>query len=118
MLLVLIVSFYVPLKDIRGEIMQIHQNRTDNEVRYLKAIVSKEYPEGNVAIQRRNKKTKLVDVVILGKKLLDGDEEQEEEEGGDARVQSSVPNATVPKKVAKGKSATEGEPPTKVILCK
>lgn len=82
------------IADIRDEIHQIHANRTDNEVRYLKSLVSKDYPDGDVALQRRNRKTKLVDVVVMGKTQ----EEKEEETSGPTKPQVKSPGKPKVKK--------------------
>ncbi len=73
--------------DIVREIYTIHGNRVDNEVRYLKSIVGQEFPDGKVAVQRRNKKTKLVNVLVLGK--------VDEKEDDDADESSSLSQLTV-----------------------
>ncbi len=60
--------------------------------------MSKEYPEGDVAVQRRNKKTKLVDVVVLGKKQsVSG---VEEEENNSVKAVPNSQKAAVPKSKA------------------
>jgi hypothetical protein len=81
--------FNLHVIEIVREIYAIHGNRVDNEVRYLKSIVGQEFPDGKVAVQRRNKKTKLVNVLVLGK--VNG----EKEEGDDEEVGSSLSQSTV-----------------------
>jgi hypothetical protein len=108
--------------DIKGEIKGIHRNLVDNEVRYVKRLVERE-AKGMVVVLRRDKKTKLANLIKFGS---DDDEDGEDGEDGEDDVElpsstgsspSSSSGATpVPAAVPRSRLGRDGVEAVEVIL--
>ena len=77
------------ISDIKDEIYGIHRNLMDNEVRYVKRLVERE-AKGLVVVLRRDKKTKLANLLKFDSDVNDEDDEDDEDGQDDGEIPSST----------------------------
>lgn len=93
-------------------------------MRYLRHIVEHEFPNGDVSILRRNKNTKLVDVVVLCKEQSSGNGSDQEFDDSSSRTSQperrsvqKVQSSKVPSQsVSKAKAIPKVKATKKVVL--